>query len=245
MIHLLIGGVTEIKVVFNNIKTENKNLEPLWGFACVIKMEKLMVLFDTGSNGEILLSNMKNMGINPKEIDILFLSHEHYDHVGGVDEFLFINSSAEVIIPTGFSEGFKKRLENLGVKYKEISGFEKITEKMYSTGGMGKGIKEQALVLDSPQGLVIITGCAHPGILSIIKKVKKEFKRDIYLVMGGFHLGGYGKKEAEEIVKVFKKEGVKKVAPSHCTGEISIKEFKKQYEDDFIEGGLGATIKIP
>jgi 7,8-dihydropterin-6-yl-methyl-4-(beta-D-ribofuranosyl)aminobenzene 5'-phosphate synthase len=66
-------------------------LEALWGFAAVFQMPRLTVLFDTGSNGRVLLRNMADLGIEPASIDLLFLSHPHWDHMGGLDSVLDLN----------------------------------------------------------------------------------------------------------------------------------------------------------
>jgi 7,8-dihydropterin-6-yl-methyl-4-(beta-D-ribofuranosyl)aminobenzene 5'-phosphate synthase len=54
-------------------------LEALWGFAAVFQMPRLTVLFDTGSNGRVLLRNLAALGVEPASIDLLFLSHAHWD----------------------------------------------------------------------------------------------------------------------------------------------------------------------
>jgi 7,8-dihydropterin-6-yl-methyl-4-(beta-D-ribofuranosyl)aminobenzene 5'-phosphate synthase len=54
-------------------------LDALWGFAAVFQMPRLTVLFDTGSNGRVLLRNMAALGVEPASIDLLFLSHAHWD----------------------------------------------------------------------------------------------------------------------------------------------------------------------
>jgi len=52
---------------------------------------------------------------------------------------------------------------------------------------LGTGIKEQSLIIKSAKGLIIITGCAHPGIVNIVKKAKEIFPNEnVYLVLGYF-----------------------------------------------------------
>jgi 7,8-dihydropterin-6-yl-methyl-4-(beta-D-ribofuranosyl)aminobenzene 5'-phosphate synthase len=63
--------------------------------------------------------------------------------------------------------------------------------------------------------------------------------------MGGFHLGGSSQAEINMIITRLKKMGVKKVAPSHCTGDTAIRMFHNAWQKDFIEGGLGSVIEIP
>ena len=63
--------------------------------------------------------------------------------------------------------------------------------------------------------------------------------------MGGFHLGGRSDAEIRAIIQRLKELGVKKVAPSHCTGDNAMRIFRDEWADDFIEGGLGTFIEVP
>ncbi|GAF90446.1 unnamed protein product, partial [marine sediment metagenome] len=68
-------------------------------------------------------------------------------------------------------------------------------------------------------GLIVITGCAHPGIVNIVKKAKELLTSEVYLVLGGFHLCWMNLSQVKRIIDGVKEEGVKKVAPSpifHC-----------------------------
>jgi 7,8-dihydropterin-6-yl-methyl-4-(beta-D-ribofuranosyl)aminobenzene 5'-phosphate synthase len=91
---------------------------------------------------------------------------------------------------------------------------------------------------------VVITGCAHPGIVNIVKKAKGMLKTDVYLAIGGFHLGGMSSPGIEEIVNEMRREGVKNVAPCHCSGDLARKLFKEAYGENFILAGVGKRIKI-
>ncbi|NLX53135.1 MAG: MBL fold metallo-hydrolase [Deltaproteobacteria bacterium] len=68
--------------------TARDDLEASWGFACLIALEDKNILFDTGSDGPVLRHNMEKLEIDPESIDLLMISHQHWDHVGGVYEIL-------------------------------------------------------------------------------------------------------------------------------------------------------------
>ena len=78
----------------------------------------------------------------------------------------------------------------------------------------------------------------------IVLKAKQEFKEDIYLVLGGFHLGNASASQVNEIIKEFDRIGVKYVAPCHCTGEQAISIFRNAFGEDFIQVGVGKVIEI-
>ena len=224
--------------VYDNYQV-NPELKAAWGFATIIKTPNELILFDTGGNSEILLFNMEKLGINPASIKKIVISHIHGDHVGGLEGFLERNSNVTVFIPSSFPESIKNMIVQKGAKFVEISAPRKISDFIYTTGELYGPPKEQSLIIDSKKGLIVITGCAHPGIVNIVKKAKELMKRDkVYLVLGGFH------HPPVSCVKEFKELGVEKVAPSHCTGDSVREAFKEEYKEDFIEYGVGKVIEI-
>ena len=233
----------KISILFNNVPYK-ENLKTSWGFSCLIEGMDQTILFDTGGDGNILLSNMRQMGIDPGVVEVVVLSHIHADHVGGLESFLEKNSNVVVYLPESFPATFKQAVRNRGVKVEEVSRQRKLLEGVYTTGEMGDWIKEQSLVLTTSKGLVIITGCAHPGVVNIVRKVRGHFKADVYMVMGGFHLLSMSDSEIQKIIHMLKELGVQKVAPSHCTGDLARTMFRKTWGNDFIESGIGAVIEL-
>jgi len=221
-----------------------ERLTTAWGFSCVIRETEKTILFDTGGDGSILLANMKELDINPKEIDLVVLSHIHGDHVGGLPSFLEKNPEVVVYLPKSFPKGFKDGVKEYGAKVVEVQGSLKICQGVYSSGELGTWIKEQSLIIHTEKGLIVITGCAHPGIVKIVNKAKELFKDDVLLVMGGFHLGGESKGEIEKIVSSFRKLGVSYVGPCHCSGDAARQLFKKEYGENFINVGVGRVVTM-
>lgn len=232
-----------ITVIYDN-NPYKEGLETGWGFSCVIKGLEKIILFDTGGDGQRLLANMKKLGIDPEEIDIVVLSHIHGDHVGGLQTVLRENPKIIVYLPISFPESFKDEVKGYGAKVVEIQRSLKICENVHSTGELGTGIKEQSLIVRSGKGLIIITGCAHPGIVEVLNKARDLMKDNIFLVMGGYHLGAKGIGELEKIISSFKKLGVRYVGPCHCTGDAARELFKKEYKNNFINVGVGKIINM-
>jgi len=216
-----------ITTIYDNYLV-NPNLKTGWGFSCLVEIDGKNILFDTGADSPTLLSNMEKMKIEPKQIDTIILSHNHLDHIGGLEGFLEVNEQqAKVYQPTVFSKPTK------------------IANQVYSTGVLGKLIKEQSLIIETTRGLVILTGCAHPGIVNIVKKTKEIFSdQSIYLVLGGFHLSGSSDPELKDIITSFKELGVQKTAPCHCSGDRCRELFKQEYQENFIANGVGKIIEI-
>ena len=249
---IIAAGVTEktvlsrllIHIVYNNVPYKS-GLETGWGFACQIEGLNKTVLFDTGGNGDILLSNMQRLGLDPESIEIIVLSHIHSDHTGGLGDLLKRNPDVIVYVPESFPGSFQREVTRLGAVTETVSGPRQLVDSVFSTGEMGSAIKEQALIVDTAEGLIVITGCAHPNVAEMAEQAQSYFGKKIDLLMGGFHLSNRSDAEIRAIIQRLKALGVRKVAPSHCTGDNAIRMFRDEWSGDFIEGGLGAIIDVP
>lgn len=233
-----------ITVVYDNVSYDS-TLTAEWGFGCVIHTEKDTLLFDTGGNGKVLLDNMRKLIIDPRSIHSVVISHNHYDHQGGLKHFLSANSEVNVFIPNSSPAEVEHDIQAKDAKAVRVDSFTQINETMFSAGELKGNIPEQSLVVRSARGLVVITGCAHPGIVRIIEHIKLLFPYEpIYLAMGGFHLKSETTQNIEKIVKTIQDYGLQKIAPSHCTGEAAILIFKNRFGEDFIESGVGKRIVL-
>ncbi|MHC4752490.1 MAG: MBL fold metallo-hydrolase [Planctomycetota bacterium] len=231
-----------ITITYDNNPCKQE-LETGWGFsACITSAEKT-ILFDTGSGGS-MLDNMEKLAIEPDSLDIIFLSHIHGDHTGGLSRFLEKNSGVTIYLPEAFPKKFKDNVRDCGAKIVEVREPLKICENVYSTGQLGKLFKEQALIVRTDNGLVIIAGCAHPGILKIVRAVKDLLKDDILLVMGGFHLEWATKGKIEKYISAFKQWQVQYVGPCHCSGEKARTLFEKHFSKHYINIGAGKEITM-
>ena len=220
-----------------------KNLEKDWGFSCLVEWQGERVLFDTGSRPEIFAHNAEALGIDAKTIHTVFLSHIHADHIGGLPGFLKMNPRVTIWVPASFPENFDRQVTPLGAVVRRVSAAQEILPGFYSTGELGTAIREQSLIVNTPQGLVVVTGCSHPGIVHILKTAKSQFHKNILFVVGGFHLNWTDEATVRQIVKQFLSLGVEKVAPAHCTGPQATEIFKKVYELDFIRAGAGLHLE--
>jgi 7,8-dihydropterin-6-yl-methyl-4-(beta-D-ribofuranosyl)aminobenzene 5'-phosphate synthase len=216
-----------------------------WGFAAVVVRPSASILFDTGSDGRILLSNLAKLNIRPKDVHKVVISHVHLDHLGGLAEFLKGSSDVEVYIPASFPDSVRESISSSGARYRDITSALQIDEGVFTTGEMGTSPIEQSLVIDTSEGLVVLTGCAHPGIVNIVRRAKEVVpNRPVALVMGGFHLRSASDKELHRLIQDFRRLGVKKVAPSHCSGERARGCFQREYKENYVGGGVGNVVTL-
>jgi len=231
-----------ITIVFDN-NPGVPELIPKWGFAAAVAYDGHTLLFDTGGDGAVLLSNMAALGIDPQAIEDVVLSHAHDDHTGGLQALLAAGSNPAVHLLPSFPGRFKRRVATQTTVIETVPE-RQVADGMFVTGEIAGKIPEQALVLETGRGMVIITGCAHPGVDRIVARARDLFERPVYLVLGGFHLGSANAGEIAQILSALREMGVQKVAPCHCTGERAIAAFAGEYGDDFIEAGPGRVLVV-
>lgn len=232
-----------ITIAYDNNRYDDR-LEMAWGFSCVVEIAAGTILFDTGGDGSMFLRNMEKLGLDPGGIDLVVLSHIHRDHVGGLEAFLKCNSDVPVYLPESFPQSFKDGVRSHGARMEEVGGPRELLPGAHSTGELDGGIREQSLVVETEGGVLVITGCAHPGIVNSVRKAKEIGGSDVHVVLGGFHLRGASTAQIESVVESFVQLGVEKVAPCHCTGENARSLFHQRYGDNYIESGVGRRIVV-
>lgn len=210
----------KITIVYDNTAFR-KDLQANWGFSALVEIKERKILFDTGANGTILLSNMQKLEFNPKEIEEIFISHSHFDHTGGLSAFFDQNNEVKVWVPPSF-RGIKNVREVI-----KVENPTKLYEGIYSTGEL-EGI-EQSLCVKTEKGIVIIAGCSHPKMEHILQ-VASQFGK-VYGIIGGLH--GTRPESLKDLDLI---------CPAHCTQYKS--EIKSLYPEKYAEGGAGRVIEI-
>ena len=231
-----------ITVVYDN-RSLQEELKPDWGFSCVIDASGHRFLFDTGADGQILLANLNKLGIDPAAFEAVFISHNHWDHTGGLAAVLE-RCSTKCWLPASAATELGARTGVAGGTSGTAAERLEILPGVWSTGELGEGVREQSLVLETGAGLVLVTGCAHPGVVNIARRVKQDFGEPPYLVLGGFHLGQASAEEVAGIIRELKGLGVTKVGPGHCTGDRAIGQFEGSWTDGFERIGCGRVIEL-
>jgi len=230
----------KITIIYDNeIVKDIKRLKAGWGFSCFIQTKEKNILFDTGWDGDILISNMELLGIDPKDINLVVISHSHWDHCGGLARVLNLNKNLEVYVPKSFSNHLKKEINKRANIFCEVQQSKEIYPGIYTTGEIegslptGKiriSIKEQSLICSTAKGLVVITGCAHSGINNILNSADKLGK--VYALIGGFH-------DFEEYNLL---KDISLIVPTHCTKNK--KKIITLFPKNCIEGGVGYQLIV-
>ncbi|NLS97608.1 MAG: MBL fold metallo-hydrolase [Planctomycetaceae bacterium] len=213
-----------------------------WGFACLISGTEKTILFDTGAKGDLLLANFEKMKLRPADVELVVISHNHGDHTGGLLPFLAKNEHVAVYLPAATPESFVKEVKAHGVSV--VTKPVEICKGVFVIGPLGDKIVEQSLVVDTRKGLVIITGCSHPGIVEIAKAAKEHLGREIFMVLGGTHLLNHSDADLQRVVDDIKGLGVQKVGATHCSGEKAIVKMKEAFGEGFVTMGVGRVVEV-
>jgi len=231
-----------ITLIYNNIPDDNR-FKTDWGFSAWVHGQGHTTLFDTGGSGNILLDNMQAAGLDPEDIKGVVLSHAHKDHTGGLRSLLDQGIHPQIFLPSSMPASSKQDIPESCQVITTTPGQE-ILPGQFTTGEMGSDILEQSLILRSSSGMIVITGCAHPGIVNIIDKAQSLFNDPVYMTVGGFHLRDKSQTEINAILESFRRLGVEKVSPNHCTGKKAIAAFAREYGEHFVPSGTGTVIQV-
>ncbi len=256
----------KLTVLIEN-ETSRRDLNAEHGLAFLLEIDGKRILFDTGSSGAVW-ENAARLGTFPENIDIVVLSHSHYDHGGGFVSGVLKGLSCPVVCGQGFFDrkyrkgecrglytdlscGFDRSfVENKGLDLQECGEVLRLTEHCYALGRFKRAnkweeissrfLKERdcaavpddfedeiclAAELDGGEGIGVIAGCSHPGIINMLETVRERFPgKELVFVAGGIHLKDAGEARKQKTMEAFQRLQVKRLFLNHCSGEIPKQE---------------------
>ena len=221
----------EIKIVYDNKCSEAGFLTD-FGFSCLIynHFTNNYLLFDTGGNGKILIQNIHRFGIEISSIKKAIISHNHYDHAGGLQAIYQENKQIEICVPYDNLISFRRSLPE--AKVRGILEMTEIEKNVISSGQFsGKFTSEQGLFLRLKDNkLFLLVGCAHPGLEKFI--IKAQGLGIIKGIIGGFH----GFRDLSYL------NGIEFIGACHCTQHINL--IKKSFSEAFCHMCVGNSLQF-
>lgn len=252
------------------ILSENKAEDEYFaehGLSYFLETEQVSVLFDTGSS-DIFIKNAEKMGLDlHKEVDIMALSHGHWDHGDGLQ---YLKNKTLVAHPSiGMKRSHKWDNSPVGLKltfdelnkrftlittkqpYKisnpitflgeipRLNDFESQTTAFVDENGNEDFVPDDsALAIIEDEKLIVVTGCSHAGICNIVEHAKQVTGINyVKAVIGGLHLK-HNDRQTQKTIAYLKKQKIEQLYPSHCTQEPALQAIYAEFEKRPVKTGM-------
>jgi 7,8-dihydropterin-6-yl-methyl-4-(beta-D-ribofuranosyl)aminobenzene 5'-phosphate synthase len=233
-----------------------KPLSGGWGYSAVLYYRGANILFDAGGSPAELAANAKALAIDLSKLDAAVVSHDDYDHYTGLS---VAGTKIPVYVPDSDSGAFATSMTNRvmrfvqglipgqhlvdapeGLRYIPVAGLGTQIRPgaRLAVFPFGDGRREQVLLLDTPGGTVMMTGCAHPGIAMMAKQTKARG------IVGGMHLQDTPLDKIRNTVLQLKSAGVVWASPGHCTGPKATEELRRQLGPGVSAVGVGGRVLL-
>jgi len=260
---------------------KNPSLTKDWGFAALVEYGGKRILFDTGNNAKIFEHNVKALGVDLRNLDLVVMSHRHGDHIGGLAYLLKVNPTVKIYAPKERSGvygddqpsstwyrkdpslpreqryygGAPPEIIHMGEAWPDAN-FQLIDKNIEIAPGMylialvsdkpgTLELRELSLAIRTPDGLVLVVGCSHPGVEHIMQEAS-AIDPQICILLGGLHEIQAPDVEVERIARVLHDQyKLERLAPGHCTGEPEFAALKKTFGDRFVYAGVGSVVELP
>ena len=235
-------GEIRMTILFDNF-SDDPGFTTGWGFSALLETRDHTLLFDTGADGGILLENMRLLGKDPLDIDVVVISHAHADHTGGLQALLDLGIRPTFYLLSAFPDQLKEGLAPRGEVMEAVAGQE-IIPGVFTTGMVGSTIPEQALILKTAEGLIVLTGCAHPGIVEMAERTRDLFPDPLRAVLGGFHLMQAPEERILSVINDLQAMGIQEAGPTHCSGETAMNLFSEAFGEGYLTMGVGKVLTL-
>jgi len=236
-------GEIVVTILFNNISADER-LATGWGFAALLETPDHTILLDTGADGGILLENMRILRKDPMAIETVVISHDHSDHTGGLQALLDLGLRPKLVLLSAFPAEMREWAAS-ATEMVEASPGDEIVPGIRTTGQVGTAIPEQALIIETAEGTVVLTGCAHPGPVLMTERAQELDPGPIHAVLGGFHLMAASADDIQSVLGDFRRLEVTRAGPTHCSGELTMSVFQDAYGENFVHLGAGTVLRFP
>jgi 7,8-dihydropterin-6-yl-methyl-4-(beta-D-ribofuranosyl)aminobenzene 5'-phosphate synthase len=242
-------GVT-ITALIDNALTK-PGLGSIWGLSFHVKVHYAgrddIILFDLGGSPQVFRHNVQALGLDLAETRAVVISHFHTDHYGALETALeHISSKDCVTYLPGVNEDVESIVAAADGRLVTADESEVVGSGISTTSALGtKSLKEHGLVINTAEkGIILLTGCAHPGLDRIAGKARKIFPdRPFHAILGGFHINT--RDDGEQLAQKLAKMDVQFIAPCHCTGKEAKQALREAFGDSgYWEIGTGSILEI-
>jgi len=233
------NGLGEVESLDLTILCDNYPHEDLvceWGFSVLVETNDLTVLLDTGQSYTGLKENSIALNKDLSKVDYVVISHEHWDHVGGLSYIDEINPGVTVYVPEHIDTQTFNSINQSTLNVIKVSDTKIIGDGFAVIGELYGPPYEQALAVNVKDvGLVCFVGCSHPGVDNHVEKAIEDLGYNTYMVIGGFHMVSATEQVIQLTIERLIELGVQKIYPTHCSGDL----FRQYLADNYpLQNGL-------
>ena len=216
-------------------------LKPDFGYAVYIHADGKRILLDTGTDPDVMEHNLITAGVDVDELHMVVVSHNHYDHAGGLKRIRTLNPDVPVYLPPN---------QVFAVDGEIIEDHLQVTPNILVVRGRTDvptaGISDDlSVVLRSRSGPYVLSTCSHSGVEQIVARAVELTGEQVYYFSGGARLVNRPAGDTRLVAETLQKHKVQVVSPSHCSLSHRVdREFRETLGEAVVSSQLGKKIEI-
>ncbi len=233
------------------------------GVSYLIRTDAATILLDVGNNPEAssvppFVRNMETLGVDVGEIEAIVITHPHPDHVGGRDAWRHDSVSLgtspgalgdmPVYVPVAIGEpdAILSTAPTSVASDVATTGIIAYPEVFPLSVFDPKGAEQALVVHVAGQGLVLVTGCGHPGVERWVERAEALYGFPVVGVVGGLHYGDAKAKDVAGPIAFLQSRGIRLVAMSpHDSGSGALAAFEAAFAGRYHTLRVGETVRFP
>ncbi len=223
--------------------SKSQKIKGIHGLALYVEAYSRYILFDTGPSDEVLRDNTEALELDLSMLDAVVLSHIHSPHIGGLPYIGWVAPTTTTYIPFSSGPHLEQRVKKNSLEPVEVDELIEIYSGIVITQPIYGPPWEHFLAIRSPRGLLVFSGCMHPGVEKVFETIKHLLGDEIYGIIGGLHLYEAPDRYIERAIDYLIRN-VEVIVPLHCTGKRAVDYIRSKAPSKLVIAGAGDTIEL-